>query len=365
MRITFVLPAFWVVPSGGYRVVYEYANHLTGRGHQVSVVHPRSLVEYRPPNLYRRLRRRGGRFRDAFFPPKVGWQPIDRRVQMLWVPDLRPHYVPDADAIFATAWETAGCVLGYPASKGNKFYLVQDFGPWFGPGEQLEETWRWPLKKVTVSNWLYEKVRGAGASQNDVVNIPNGVDHKRFKLIVGARRAPGTIAMYYGDLEYKSVEDGLDALRKVQASFPHLAVTLFGHKDPTADRLPPWIAHRGRVREMELVKIYNESRIFVSSSAAEGFALPPAEAMACGCAVALTDSGGIREFAEDGVTALLSPPRDPAALARNIARLLDDDDLRQQLAAAGHRRIQEFTWDRSTDQLMQFIQRHVVKGDEK
>ena len=68
-----------------------------------------------------------------------------------------------------------------------------------------------------------------------------------------------------------------------------------------------------------------------------------------------TDCGGNREYAEHEVTALLSPPRDPEALARNVLRLLDDDSLRQRLARAGYERIQEFTWEKSADLLAGFV----------
>ena len=364
MRITFVLPSFSEVPIGGYRVVYEYANRLASKGHRVSVVHPRRLTLSPPKSLYRWMRRRAARILDLLFPPGVDWQPIDRRVSMLYVPDLRARWVPDGDAVFATAWQTAGYVVEYPQSKGQKFYLVQDFDPWLGPKDQLETTWRWPLKKVTDSRWLYDRVCSAGASRNDVINIPIGVDHQRFRLITGTVRLPGTIAMFYGSPGYKAVQDGVDALRMVKARFPDLSATVFGEKGPRTDMIPSWIVHRGRVSESQLVRIYNESRIFVCSSAAEGFALPPAEAMACGCAVASTDCGGNREYAEHEVTALLSPPRDPEALAGNIARLLEDDGLRLRLAKAGHERIQSFTWERSTDQLEQFVRLHVVKAGE-
>jgi glycosyltransferase involved in cell wall biosynthesis len=107
--------------------------------------------------------------------------------------------------------------------------------------------------------------------------------------------------------------------------------------------------------ETALVEIYNRCRVFVCSSLAEGFALPPAEAMACGCAVAMTDCGGNRDYAEHGMTALLSPPGNPEALAKNILRLLADDSLRVGLAQAGYARIREFTWERSADLLEGFI----------
>ena len=117
------------------------------------------------------------------------------------------------------------------------------------------------------------------------------------------------------------------------------------------------------VSEGKLVQIYNSVSIFLSSSLAEGFALPPAEALACGCAVVATDSGGIREYAEHGKTALLSPPGHPEALAQNLLRVLEDDGLRMQLAKQGHEKIKEFTWERSTDLLEKFLLKQIKGGN--
>jgi glycosyltransferase involved in cell wall biosynthesis len=79
--------------------------------------------------------------------------------------------------------------------------------------------------------------------------------------------------------------------------------------------------------------------------------LPSCEALLCGCALVATDVGGHREFARNGETALLSPPRDPAALAHNLTTLLRNRALRLQLAAQGHAFVQRFTWERATDGL--------------
>jgi len=51
--------------------------------------------------------------------------------------------------------------------------------------------------------------------------------------------------------------------------------------------------------------------------------------------------GGIPDVAEDGVHALLVPPRDPAALGRAMRRLLDEPALAAGLAERGRARVQE------------------------
>jgi glycosyltransferase involved in cell wall biosynthesis len=115
---------------------------------------------------------------------------------------------------------------------------------------------------------------------------------------------------------------------------------------------PPCIDYRRRLSDIALAQdVYNQSAIFVSSSILEGFGFPMAEGMACGCAIACTDSGGVRDFAEHRATALLSPPRDVDGLVKHILQLVEDRELRIRLARAGQARIAEFTWERSSDLL--------------
>ncbi len=357
MKITFVLPGYPWKPIGGFRVIYEYSNQLAARGHEVTVIHPRKLPNWNPsapPNLYRWLRRKISYFRNLIFRPKIKWQPIDRHVKMLYVPEPIARYIPDADIIFATAWQAAELVVKYPPEKGRKFYLVMDFDSYFGPKTRLERTWRESFKKVCISYWLYYKVLQTGVPKDEVVHIPIGVDLQRFRLLNDIATRPKRIAMMYSPKSYKAPEDGLKALEICKNKHKDLQAIVFG-PGPKPKTLPSWIKYMANVSEKRLVQIYSSSSIFLSSSLAEGFAFPPAEAMACGCAVIATDSGGIREYAEHEKTALLSSPGNPEELARNLLRALDDDSLRVRLAKEGYRRIKEFTWRRSTDLLEQLL----------
>jgi glycosyltransferase involved in cell wall biosynthesis len=276
---------------------------------------------------------------------------------MLYVPEPTAQYVLDSDAIFATAWQTTEYVAEYPANKGVKFYLVMDFNHYMGSQKKLEASWKLPFKKVTISQWLYENVESVTGAQ-DTINIPLGIDHKRFQKIIDISNRPKRIAMMYSFYsKYKAVDDGIQALKICKDKYPDLQVTIFGnYRTP---KIPSWVDYRYNVSDAELINIYNQSRIFICSSLAEGFAFPPAEAMACGCAVVSTDCGGNREYAIGGVTALLSPPNDPGALAKNVIRLLEDDNLRIKLAQAGHEYIQQFTWERSTNLLEHFITKNI------
>ncbi|RTL18823.1 MAG: glycosyltransferase [Burkholderiales bacterium] len=74
--------------------------------------------------------------------------------------------------------------------------------------------------------------------------------------------------------------------------------------------------------------------IFALPSRAEGISNTLLEAMACGCAPVATDVGGNPELVEDGRHGLLVPPRDHAALAGALARLVREPGLRAELADA-------------------------------
>jgi glycosyltransferase involved in cell wall biosynthesis len=71
--------------------------------------------------------------------------------------------------------------------------------------------------------------------------------------------------------------------------------------------------------------------VFCVSSLYEGTPLALFEAMAAGRAIVSTSVDGCREVLEDGVTGLLVPPGDAAALADALVRVLGDPDLREGL----------------------------------
>ncbi|MDO8795621.1 MAG: glycosyltransferase [Vicinamibacterales bacterium] len=87
--------------------------------------------------------------------------------------------------------------------------------------------------------------------------------------------------------------------------------------------------------------------LFAMSSVTEGLGTSLLDAMACSRAIVATRAGGIPEVVDNGVTGLLVPPRDHAAMAQAIVRLLKDDGLRKRMGEAGLARVSEwFTVER-------------------
>jgi glycosyltransferase involved in cell wall biosynthesis len=95
------------------------------------------------------------------------------------------------------------------------------------------------------------------------------------------------------------------------------------------------------------------SPVFALSSIYEGLPGALIQAMACGCRVISTDSpGGSREVLEDGALGLLVPPRDPEALARGLAALLDEA---ARTPARPHHPLARFTEAEAVDQYLEVL----------
>jgi glycosyltransferase involved in cell wall biosynthesis len=91
--------------------------------------------------------------------------------------------------------------------------------------------------------------------------------------------------------------------------------------------------------------------LFAMSSVTEGLGTSLLDAMACSRAVVATRAGGIPEIVEDGATGTLVPPRDPAAMAHEIVRLLRDEALRRRMGEAGSARVTaRFTVERMVEE---------------
>lgn len=354
MRITFVLPGFPRKPVGGYRVAYEYANHLVRRGHRVAVVHPSWLPPgSHPPGggITMGPRRALDGLRNLVLRPSISWLEVDPRVRMIFAPWLTAAWAPDADAVVATWWATAKRVAAWPAAKGRGYHLIQSFEDWGGPEERVISAWRLPLLKIVVSRWLLEKARQLGIEPDQVTHIPNAVDHDVFRPPGPITDRGPSVALMVSSQPLKGTTDAMAALERARRRFPQLTARAFG-TDRRPRGMPGWIEYVCLPSPDELAsEVYGSASIFLSASHSEGWGLPGAEAMACGCALVSTDHGGVRDYARPDETALLSPPGDVAALADALEALLGDPERRISLARAAVEAIRSFTWDRSTDRL--------------
>ena len=98
-----------------------------------------------------------------------------------------------------------------------------------------------------------------------------------------------------------------------------------------------------------LAKLYSSADAFLYTSYAEGFGLPPLEAMACGTPVVMSDNKGSRDYAISNFNTLVSQPGDVNSLANNLLKVLQDGKLRERLIENGLETAKKFTWTSTVD----------------
>lgn len=94
-----------------------------------------------------------------------------------------------------------------------------------------------------------------------------------------------------------------------------------------------------------LASLYSGAEAFLFPSLAEGFGLPVLDAMACGAPVVTSDRTSLPEVA--GSAAMLCDPDDSESIGAQLAKVLRDRGLAEDLRRLGLRRAAELTWDRT------------------
>ncbi len=201
-----------------------------------------------------------------------------------------------------------------------------------------------------------------------VCTVPPGVDLDLF--VPGDREASRRelglhpdrpVALFVGRIDpIKGIDSLLDAVRLLAHDDPEPTVVLIGG-DLDADGHPTGalgevaraadsmgiadrIRFEGSRRQDVLPTYYRAADVVVVPSRYESFGLVAVEAMACGTPVVATRVGGLRFTVEDGEGGLLVPPRDAAALADAVRRVLGDTDLRSRLGAGARETAARFSW---------------------
>ena len=159
--------------------------------------------------------------------------------------------------------------------------------------------------------------------------------------------------------EQKALEDTLAALARV----PRVALLVLGDGPERAalERRAAQLDVSDRVRFLgagtrdEVIVLFRAVDAALLTSAWENLPHTLLEALAAGTPVIATAVGGIPEVVRDGENGLLVPPRDVAATASAIDRLVRDDVLRASLAASAAPSVEELAEPRILRRIVQAI----------
>jgi glycosyltransferase involved in cell wall biosynthesis len=197
-----------------------------------------------------------------------------------------------------------------------------------------------------------------GVDADKIRLIPNGIPEPEAGGGAEVRRELGVgtddplIGVVCELRAQKALEVLFEAALRLRDEFPALTVLVAGD-GPERERLEAEVRRLGLEGTVRLLGIRRDVPalldaldVAVLSSDYEGSPLSVMEYMAAGLPVVSTRVGGVPELVEDGREGLLVPPRDPAALADAIRRLLRDQAEAERLGANGRvRQRREFSLD--------------------
>jgi glycosyltransferase involved in cell wall biosynthesis len=318
VRIAAVLPHVEVF--GGVRRYLEIGNELVRRGHAFTLFHPTG----EPP---------------AWLPFLGETRPFSELAAESYDVGLSGEYsiLPRFDALRARA---------------KFFYFVLE-------GHKLErEAARRPYRFLGNSEGICRRIERKYGLVCD--RAPGGVNPAIFHPLETRPPRDTFNILGYGRIykRRKGVRHVIRAVEGLRRRHPRLKL-LFFDSPVGLDRRDPRPMIRTKVPhefflslpQDRMAELFSLADLFVSAERRAGWSNTTAEAMACGVPVVCTPSGTL-DFAEDGVTALVSSHPRPFLLRRRISRLIEDDSLRLHLAGAGLARIREFTWARLADRLL-------------
>lgn len=327
-------------PSGGLKVIFEYASRLAEDGYDIKLIYPLFRINESIDWLHKivyifvflKIKLTGS------FKP-TNWFILNKKIHNKLVWSLETYCYENKAIYIATAIHTAYSLNKYNIPSTRKFYFIQGYENWAFTDQQVIDSYHFPMHKIAISRWLEKIIEAEGESCSIVYN---GFDFNVFRIKKAIKnRSKSHIICLYHKSKLKDFQVAKAAFERVKAVCPELRITLFGvPPDPV---LPKWYSYYQKPNKEILSDLYNEASIYVGPSRVEGWGLTIGEAMLCGCAVACTNNSGYLEMAKNNDTALVSEIGDADALAQNIISLINDDELRYRIARAGNRFIQKFS----------------------
>lgn len=196
--------------------------------------------------------------------------------------------------------------------------------------------------------------------------IPNGIDLERFVLDVAP--LPNLMdgkqnILFVGRFEKrKGAKFLLRAIPSIRERHPHTRFIFVGDGAlrPGFQRFVErhgWqdVLFTGYVSDENLPRYFASADIFCSPAiGGESMGIVLLEAMAAGKPVVASNIEGYATVINHGSDGLLVPPRDSAALAASISRLLESDALRQRFISAGLQKARDYAWPRVASRILDY-----------
>ena len=217
----------------------------------------------------------------------------------------------------------------------------EEFPQFFSSGQRAyrRRVYGWTIRRSRVLVAISEYIRRSlierhGVDPARVRTIHHGIDPSVFSP--GAEVRKPMLVYPANRWPHKNHGRLLEAFALVRREQPELRLVLTGGGHERL-ALPDGVETRGYVWVAELVELYRSASAVVFPSLYEGFGLPPLEAMACGCPVAVSRAASLPEICGDA--AVYFDPTSVEDIARGI------DEVLTRPPRGGLAQAARFTWE--------------------
>lgn len=216
---------------------------------------------------------------------------------------------------------------------------------------------------ICSSNFSVSQLRLLGSKTKKYRVIYCGIDHDLFRPSK-SKLYPFEYILSVGSEEpRKNMQNILTAFAQLRKDFPNLKLLKVGRASiKNRQNTMNWIKRLQLAKAIDFIdyvdkeklpEIYSGARLLLFPSLLEGFGLPVAEAMACGCPVVTSNRDPMQEIVGEGYDTV--NPLDPDEIAKNCQKILVDNDYRKTVIINGLIRAKEFDWNQTASKTYEYI----------
>ncbi|MBU0636622.1 MAG: glycosyltransferase family 1 protein [Patescibacteria group bacterium] len=286
---------------------------------------------------------------------------------------IRKHRLYSRERINSVSkfWHSLLNLLTKIVTLGKYEANIYDYYKW-----STKFTLKHAQKIITVSRFSQsEIIKFYSTKPKDIKVIYHGYDNKLYQKINNLEEInkvlnqygiEGPYIFYIGRLEKKkNISTLIEAYAIMREQYPKIKhkLVLVGCASYSFDEIKNVIQEfnidneiilTGWMPEKDIPFIYNGATALIFPSYYEGFGIPLLQAMACGTPIAASNVASIPEVVQD--SALLFNPFDKNKMAKAIAKIIIDNNLRQDLIKKGYFRINHFSHKKNAQETLAVLE---------
>lgn len=322
----------WTKVCGGSKIILEYANRITQNGHNVTIIS---------------------------YDKKPDWFKMNNDINFIQVPSNKDwkDFIPDCDLIVATSWK---CIYTAVESQKAPVTFFEQGGAHIFDVNNLTDKKKQVVQNrinlvpfiYTVSSYTKDKIKEIYFRDSHVIcnAVDSNIFYARDNKILDKKENIDITIIGSEDFKFKNIENILKAIRILKEQYNNINLNWITQTPPQKNKETAIV----NPKQKEIGNILRKTDIYICNSEYESFGLPTLEAMTCGAAVITTDTGGMRDFVQDGYNALITKQNDINDIVEKVKMLIDNKNLRKIISENGMRTAEKFNWKESVSQSIEY-----------